>query len=409
MGYCPICKTSASLEQPSSGDYRRVECRRCGNFQITGTALAMLPSRLLGDDKKSVARLGHATRLMSLTTEVDWPEINSVNLDEMLNQPLPSLDRQITNLLIWTAAQLGDDHLGEVELPDEEDLTAVIGTIDGRRVDDLISRAERSGFITFVPDECIAITAKGWERLQPPSEANLVVSPTSQNNTPNVDRIIKAHCNTCRGATSSWIRAAHSVDGTVGTSPFRNRFDVLQCCGCDSLSVRHEHWFSEWDEASYDEQGQRVVKRGVKVIHYPSPTVRPKPVWSDAIDDEILRNVMDELYLALNAGMSVLASVGARTLLDRAGHLLLEEDPRGGFEGKLSGLVDRGFISRHEKATLEAVADAGNASAHRGYTPNAERLGHIVDIMENFLQRAFVLPRVADEVRSSTPRRPKGK
>ncbi|WP_334386887.1 DUF4145 domain-containing protein [Bradyrhizobium sp. AZCC 2262] len=346
---------------------------------------------------------------MSLTTEVDWPEINSVNLDEMLNQPLPSLDRQITNLLIWTAAQLGDDHLGEVELPDEEDLTAVIGTIDGRRVDDLISRAERSGFITFVPDECIAITAKGWERLQPPSEANLVVSPTSQNNTPNVDRIIKAHCNTCRGATSSWIRAAHSVDGTVGTSPFRNRFDVLQCCGCDSLSVRHEHWFSEWDEASYDEQGQRVVKRGVKVIHYPSPTVRPKPVWSDAIDDEILRNVMDELYLALNAGMSVLASVGARTLLDRAGHLLLEEDPRGGFEGKLSGLVDRGFISRHEKATLEAVADAGNASAHRGYTPNAERLGHIVDIMENFLQRAFVLPRVADEVRSSTPRRPKGK
>lgn len=40
--------------------------------------------------------------------------------------------------------------------------------------------AERSGFITFVPDECIAITAKGWERLQPPSEGNLVVSPKSR-------------------------------------------------------------------------------------------------------------------------------------------------------------------------------------------------------------------------------------
>lgn len=405
MGYCPICKTSASLEQPSSGDYRRVECRRCGKFQITGTALAMLPSRLSGDVKKSVARLSHATRSMSLTTDAEWPEINSVNLDEMLKQPLPSVDRQITNLLIWTAAQLKDDHLGEVELPDEEDLAAVVGTIDGRRVDDLISQVESEGFIRFVPDSCIAITAKGWGRLQPPSEANLVINPISQNDTPSIDRTIKAHCNRCRGTTSSWVRAAHSVDRTVGTSPSGNRFEVLQCCGCDTLSVRHEHWFSEWDEADYDEQGQHVVKRGVKEAYYPPPTVRPKPAWSDMIDDEILRNVMDELYLALNGGMSVLASVGARTLLDRAGHLLLEEDPKGGFEGKLSGLVNRGFISPHEKATLEAVADAGNASAHRGYTPNAERLGNIVDIMENFLQRAFVLPRAADEVRSSTPRR----
>jgi Domain of unknown function (DUF4145) len=95
--------------------------------------------------------------------------------------------------------------------------------------------------------------------------------------------------------------------------------------------------------------------------------------------------------------------------LDSAGHLLLEQDPKGGFEGKLSGLVDRGFISPREKTTLEAVADAGNASAHRGYTPTAERLGHIVDIIENFLQRAFVLSRAADEVRNSTPRRPKAK
>jgi hypothetical protein len=111
--------------------------------------------------------------------------------------------------------------------------------------------------------------------------------------------------------------------------------------------------------------------------------------------------------LALNSGINVLASVGARTLLDRAGYLLLGGDPKGGFEGKLSALVGRGLISPQEKAALDAVADAGNASAHRGYTPTAERLGHIVDIIENFLHRSFVLPRAADEIRSSTPPRPK--
>lgn len=142
MGFCPICKTSANLEQPNGGDYRRVECQKCGKYQITGSALSMLETRLPADDKKVVARLSHATRLMASTTDAEWPEINSVNLDDMLKRPLLTIDRQMTNLLVWTATQLKDDNLGDVKLPDEEDLTGVIGTIDGRRVDE--SRAPRA-------------------------------------------------------------------------------------------------------------------------------------------------------------------------------------------------------------------------------------------------------------------------
>ena len=153
----------------------------------------------------------------------------------------------------------------------------------------------------------------------------------------------------------------------------------------------------------YDEYGQLIMRPGVKETYYPSPTVRTKPTWSDSISDEVLRDVLDELYSALDAGLSVLASVGARTLLDRAGYLLLSGDPKGGFEGKLSALVTRGFISLQDKEALDAVADAGNASAHRGYTPTPERLGHIVDIIENFLQRTFVLTTAAEEIRKSTP------
>ena len=66
IGICPICKTSADLEQPPGGDYRRVECRKCGKFQITGTALAMLASRLSSVDKKTVARLSHATSRIAI-------------------------------------------------------------------------------------------------------------------------------------------------------------------------------------------------------------------------------------------------------------------------------------------------------------------------------------------------------
>jgi hypothetical protein len=174
MGFCPICNTSASLEQPSSGDYRRVECRKCGKFQITGTALAMLPSRLSSEGTKSVSRLSHATRLMSLTTDAGWPEINSLNLEDMIKQPLPSVERQTTNLLIWAAAQLGDDHLGVVELPDEEDLTAVIGTVDGDRVDELISRTESGRRPTKSTD--LIRPALQVEQCRPPRDARSVES-----------------------------------------------------------------------------------------------------------------------------------------------------------------------------------------------------------------------------------------
>lgn len=202
------------------------------------------------------------------------------------------------------------------------------------------------------------------------------------------------------------MRAEYTVTGNDGPISWSDSFEVLQCCGCDSLSVRQEHWFSEWDEMDYDEYGRMAMCPGIKEVYYPAPTVRAKPAWSDNIADEVLRNVLEELYIALNAGLNVLASVGARTLLDRAGYLLIG-DPRGGFEGKLSALQSGGHISAQEKTTLEAVADAGNASAHRGYTPTVERLGHIVDIIENFLHRAFILAGAAEEIRKATPARRK--
>ena len=345
---------------------------------------------------------------MSSATNADWPEINSVNLDDMLNQPLPTIDRQITNLLIWATNILEDDHLGSVDLPEKDELTSVVGTIDGGRVDQLISQAANDGFIAFIRDDCISVTAKGWARLETPVvlEGEAMSDPAKDDSAANVDRIIKANCNRCRGLTNSWVRAQHIVAKSDGPISWSDGFEVLQCCGCDSLSVRKEHWFSEWDAIDYDEYGRLMMRPGIEETYYPAPTVRAKPIWSDSVEDEVLRNVLDELFSALNGGMSVLASVGARTLLDRAGFLLIG-DPPGGFEGKLSALQKDGYISAQEKKTLEAVADAGSASAHRGYTPTAERLGHIADIMENFLHRAFILPLAAEEIRKSTPARQK--
>jgi hypothetical protein len=46
-----------------------------------------------------------------------------------------------------------------------------------------------------------------------------------------------------------------------------------------------------------------------------------------------------------------------------------------------------------DKERLEILVDAGGASAHRGWYPTAENLGSMMDILEHFVEVAFVEPR----------------
>ncbi len=145
--------------------------------------------------------------------------------------------------------------------------------------------------------------------------------------------------------------------------------------------------------------------RGVETTSWPPPTGRKRPSWAPELSDEIMRRVFDEVYKALNSEMVVLASVGIRTLLDRAMYLCVG-DPKGGFGGKLDLMVTNGHIGKDERATLEIIIDAGNAAAHRGAVPSTSHLATIIDVAESLLHREFVLKPAASQVKAATPPRP---
>lgn len=219
--------------------------------------------------------------------------------------------------------------------------------------------------------------------------------------------IVKAHCNQCGGERKAHKRASYTVQGSDDDISWSNTYDVLECCGCSGMCVRHEFWNSEWDDFEDDPiTGEPRMIGDVKVTYWPPPTKRKKPDWADDLDDDVLRGVVDEVYQALNAGLIVLASIGTRTLLDRAMFLRVG-DPKGGFAGKLDDMVQNGHIGKDEKDILEAITDAGSAAAHRGFAPSAKVLGTIVATVENFLHREFVLKTAAGEVRKATPAREK--
>ena len=247
MGICPICKAAAEVGLETIGDFRQFCCPRCGNYEITRSALAMLPSRMATEEAKSRARLSHAIRQLANSVPAnEWPEINSMNLDELVKKALPSIESQKINLLRWAAKQLGDDQLGAVDLPDDDQLLGIIGTIDSDRADALISIAAKDGLVKLVPDNCIAITAYGWQRLEPIASTEKIKATNAVNAMPaDHPQSVRAHCNRCKGERKALVRATYTVSGNDGEVSWSNTYDILECCGCEEMNVRHEYWFSE--------------------------------------------------------------------------------------------------------------------------------------------------------------------
>ena len=105
----------------------------------------------------------------------------------------------------------------------------------------------------------------------------------------------------------------------------------------------------------------------------------------------------------MQEGHHISAATGARILIDRA--TTLKVGDIGGFDAKLKAMVGQNLISQAERDLLDSVTDAGNAAAHRGYSPKTEDLHIIMDTIENLLHRLFVLPGDSGKLKLSIPPR----
>ncbi|MGH6899817.1 MAG: toll/interleukin-1 receptor domain-containing protein [Geminicoccaceae bacterium] len=162
--HCPVCLSTA--ERGQNGDRKQVRCTRCGPFAISGTALALLRSRL-DDDPRSRARLSHAIR--SNTSEAEWLFVSSANLDELVQQPLPAIPRQLEYLARWLAGQLGDDRFGRLPCPWPETLAGIVGAVDGDRVTRLIEHAVTEAIVEHdAGRDILGLSPKGWAMAEPP-------------------------------------------------------------------------------------------------------------------------------------------------------------------------------------------------------------------------------------------------
>ncbi len=206
--------------------------------------------------------------------------------------------------------------------------------------------------------------------------------------------IQRSHCNKCGPDTKHTVVASRhhrdtESDGDGGWVYWDISHEMLECCGCEAVTLRRSVRFSE----NYPDD--------IEVTYYPPRTPRRTPAWKSRLPKHIAW-LLDEVYVALHADCRSLAMMGARALIDMV--MVNRVGDVGNFPEKLSELQKKGFISEKNREVLDAALDMGNAASHRGHRPEAADVNTVMDIVENLLQ-AILLQGVARRLRESTPAR----
>jgi hypothetical protein len=173
-----------------------------------------------------------------------------------------------------------------------------------------------------------------------------------------------------------------------GPIHWQDTYEMLECCGCESVMMRHTNWFSEANE--------------ITVELFPPAVSRRTPKWKHKLPHLIV-GLLDEIYTALHSDGRRLAIMGTRAIIDMV--ILDKVGDIGTFQEKLKALEGKGFIGAKNREFLAAALEAGNAAIHRGHIPGQDEVSQVMDIVENLLEAVYVLEEAAEKLTKTTPPR----
>lgn len=107
---------------PNGRDVTFFSCPLCGDFTLSGTLVATIPS-VIKNNENSIPKISHALRTMQEINK--GAELYTNTIEEILKRPLPSPKEQADLLLRWIAANVGG--LGETIWVEPSSHSSLIG------------------------------------------------------------------------------------------------------------------------------------------------------------------------------------------------------------------------------------------------------------------------------------------
>ena len=233
--------------------------------------------------------------------------------------------------------------------------------------------------------------------------------------------VVKLICAECTKRTNHVVFVSADLWGSEEDEDgfpisWENNYQVVRCQGCGDISFRHLSWFSE-------DEDLQVGASGHTERLYPKRDVNTLKMRDFLNVPTNLRRIYRESMESCNNDCFTLCAAGLRTLVEGicADQSIVNgpvERPASGggkriirkntLEGKISGLGEKGVLTKPETEALHGHRFLGNDAVHQLAQPSFDELKLAIEIIEHVLEQLYEIPVKADELKRRRMRRNAG-
>jgi len=206
-------------------------------------------------------------------------------------------------------------------------------------------------------------------------------------------------CMSCGRGTNHDILASHEERGFEPNYDihFGSEFQIIRCCGCDTVSFRESSWNSE--DIDY-ETGKLLPE--VKI--FPDRASGRNIINGSEHFPQKTRKIYVEVLKAMNASCGILAAIGLRALIES---ICLDQKCAGkDLKERIGKLASQGLLSTKQAAVLHKHRFLGNVAAHEIESPQPVELIAALEIAETLLKSIYVIPQLEAQIQPNKTNSP---
>jgi hypothetical protein len=204
-------------------------------------------------------------------------------------------------------------------------------------------------------------------------------------------------CNGCGRSTKHRVISAFQERGSQdcgGGNSFdwHVRYEIIQCQGCEEVSFRKASTNSEdWD---FDNNGDTIEYQET-VAYFPV-----RSGHTGKIEPYTLPLNISSIYIetkgAIDNGLSVLAAVGIRTIIEAVCNDLGVHERN--LAEKIDSLRDQGKVTPDGAKLLHTLRGLGNDATHKVAQQPTEHLLLAMKVIDHLLEATYIIPPAMERV-----------
>lgn len=200
---------------------------------------------------------------------------------------------------------------------------------------------------------------------------------------------IEVPCSNCSTRTNHIVLQSAEVSGHEDFGhntwfAWDDKYQIIQCRGCNTISFRHLHTNSE----DYYQVGPDEWEQGIQEKLYPNRVEGRKKLEDTHFLPIKVRAIYGETHNALCDGLPVLVGIGLRAIIET---VCKEKEADGkNLNEKIDSLVAKGMLTEDGAQILHKLRTLGNRAIHEVKPHSQDQLSLAMDVVEHLLEGAYI-------------------